>query len=58
MVWRRADQGPHELHRKTGCRPLTDEQTARFLVRPSEASYGPGAVIAEDPTGSDRHDGQ
>jgi len=57
--WLLGTRDAHDLYRKTGYQPLTQEQVARFMVRPSEASYGPGSQPAltpdpDDPTRSDQ----
>jgi GNAT superfamily N-acetyltransferase len=50
--WLLATRDAHELYRKTGYAPLTAEQSDRMMTRPSQASYGPGAIDpapADDP---------
>jgi GNAT superfamily N-acetyltransferase len=59
--WMLGTRDAHELYRKTGYVPLAATGTVdRYMVRPSQASYGPGAPAADPPRpGTDRpdHDG-
>jgi GNAT superfamily N-acetyltransferase len=47
-----ATRDAHDLYRKTGYERLTDEQAERFMVRPTEADYGPGSGTTPPTEGS------
>jgi GNAT superfamily N-acetyltransferase len=43
--WLLATRDAHDLYRKTGFESLTWEQTARLMMRPGGATYGPEATL-------------
>ena len=45
--WMLATRDAHDLYRKTGFESLTAEQAGRMMTRPSQATYGPDARVAQ-----------